>query len=106
METYSERVTKFFLQSVHTLKKESGMQRWNAICDDTVELAVAMAPKYFSSFLFSKEALWQLLFYPPQTPQESTLLSFFSTEKKSPDFLFLLVRALTDPPPDWWHEQS
>ncbi len=102
MNTYEQRVTRFFLQSLHTLKKESGAQRWNDICNDTIELVFQIAPNYFPSFLFSKETIWQLFFHPPQTIQESVLLVFFSTQEKSPDFLFTLLRALTDPPRSWW----
>ena len=105
METYSERVTRFFLQSLHTLKKESGGQRWNVICDDTVHLAMTIGPSYFSSFFqFQKEEIWQLFFHPPPRVQDSFLLQFFSQQDQSPSFLFLLLQALTDPPSSWWQD--
>lgn len=101
METYSERVTRFFLQSLHTLKKESGGQRWNEICNDAVELAFTKCPFYLA---FAKEDLWQLLFHPPPRVQDSFLLQFFSQQDQSPSFLFLLLQALTDPPSSWWQD--
>lgn len=91
-----ERVTRFFLQSLHILKKESGCQRWNAICDDTVEIAILQSPLYFPSFQFGKEQLWQLFFHPPTTIEESVILQFFTTQEKSPFFLFLLLQSLLD----------
>ena len=94
MESYPKRITHFFLQSIHTLKKESGGQRWNEICENTVENAFT----YFPSFPFSKDELWKLFFYPPQTIQDSLILSFFQREETSPKFLFLLLESLTDPP--------
>lgn len=102
METSSARITRFFLQSLQILKKESGSQRWNAICDDTVDLAIALGPKYFRSFQIEKDELWQLLFHPPQTIQESTILHFFFLQENTPMFLLILLQALTDPPKSWW----
>ena len=71
MDTYSTRLLQFFLQSIHTLKKESGGQRWNEICNATAELALVKNP---FSISFRKEELWKLFFHPPETIQESTIL--------------------------------
>lgn len=102
METYLTRVIQFFLQSIHTLKKESGGQRWNEICNATAELALVKSP---FSICFGKEELWSLFFHPPQTLEESPILLYFSTQEKFPQFLFLLLQALTDPPSSWWRTQ-
>lgn len=105
MESYSTRVTRFFLQSLHTLKKESGGQRWNEICDNTVVLALHEGPFYLPLISqITKEELWQLFFHPPSTLQESVLLQMFASQEQSPPFLFLLLQCLTDPPTQWWQQ--
>lgn len=102
MDTYTQRVTRLFLQTIHTLKNESGGQRWNAICEDTIDLAFYLWARYYSVPKVSRESLWQLLFYPPPSVQESSLLLFFASQEISPEFLFYLMQALTDPPASWW----
>ena len=102
METYSTRLIQFFLQSIHTLKKESGGQRWNEICNATAELALVKSP---FSISFGKEELWSLFFHPPETIQESKILQFFQKQEECSPFIFLLLQALTDPPNTWWKTQ-
>jgi hypothetical protein len=102
METHTQRVARLFLQTIHILKNESGGQRWNAICEDAVDLAFFLWARYFPVAPFSKESLWQLLFHPPTYVQESPILLFFVSQESSPEFIFSLMQALTDPPASWW----
>lgn len=101
METYAQRVTRFFLQSIHTLKKESGSQRWNEICENASFFAFMKLP--FPSE-FSQDSLWQLFFEPPATVQESPILLFFSKYEEFTELQFILLQILNDPPDYKWQE--
>lgn len=99
METYPQRVTRFFLQSIHTLKKESGGQRWNEICEHAAFFAFMKLP-----YGFSQDSFWQLFFEPPATIGESSILVYFSNSEDITDILFTLLHVLTDPPEYKWNE--
>ena len=103
MNHYSKRCIDFFLHSIHYLKSQSGGQRWNAICEDTVELFFDRFPKEIQN-PFTRESLWRFLFDPPNDPSDE-LYSVFSSlcaHETFVTFFFLILQSLLDPPSDWW----
>jgi hypothetical protein len=107
METYNQRTMRFFLQSITTLKKESGSQRWNAICEDAATLFERTYPKELGPLFLSHEEIWELLFEPPQTIQNPLYMKFEILCSKNIflDFFFRILQSLLDPPTQWWNDK-
>lgn len=88
MESYSTRSVRFFFKSIRTLKKESGGQRWNEICEDAASLFEHLYIKQVAPLHLDHQQLWDILFDPPQ-----------ETNDKFIDFFMIILQALLDPPP-------
>ncbi len=101
--SYNKRCMDFFLTSIQDLKKQSGGQRWNEICEDTVELFFAKFPETLGTNPFTREQLWQFLFESPDETSHE-LFSNLCRQKDFVDFFFLILQALLDPPADWWRD--
>ena len=107
MGSYEERVVRFFFQSISTLKKESGGQRWNAICEDAATLWKETYPTKLGTLHLSHEECWELLFEPPDTIQNPLYMKFEIVCSKPgfPEYFFLILHSLLDPPTSWWQTQ-
>jgi hypothetical protein len=107
METYEQRAIRFFLQSISTLKKESGGQRWNAICEDAATLWEQTYPKELGPLPLSHEQIWELLFEPPEQCQNPLYMRFevLCSKPGFLDFFFHILQSLLDPPAAWWQAQ-
>lgn len=107
MESYQQRVVRFFFQSIQTLKKESGGQRWNAICEDAATLWQLTWPKEFTPLHLSHEELWELLFEPPEDIRNPLYMKFeiLCAKPGFPEFFFHILHSLLDPPAAWWQAQ-
>lgn len=103
---YTKRSVDFFLESIRSLKKQSGGQRWNAICEDAVDLFFAIYPEALGKNPFKKEQVWNLFFEPPSDKNDE-LYQQFSYVCRSPifiDFFFQIIHSLLDPPANWWRD--
>ncbi len=102
MGDYIERFAQFFFQSLQTLKRESGGQRWNEICEDTVSLYFHDCQRKNLTSPYPYSEMWQMFFDPVYFYEkwDSLLIqsSFHTT-------LFLCLHALLDPPAEWWQAQ-
>jgi hypothetical protein len=107
MTTYQQRAFHFFLQSIHNLKKESGGQRWNAICEDSANLFEQTFPKDLGPLFLTHEEIWELLFEPPDSPSNPLYMKFeiLCSKDKFLDFFFKILHSLLDPPSSWWQAQ-
>ena len=107
METYNQRALRFFLQSITTLKKESGAQRWNEICEDAATLFETTYPSALGSNPLSHEQIWELLFEPPENYQNPLYMRFelLCSNNGFIDFFFKILQCLLDPPAQWWQSQ-
>jgi hypothetical protein len=105
MELYPQRAFRFFLQSIQTLKKESGGQRWNAICEDAATLFEQTFPKDLGPLYLSRDEVWELLFDPPESVQNPLYMKFeiLCSKEKFLDFFFIILQCLLDPPASWWN---
>jgi hypothetical protein len=104
MDLYSKRCIDFFLHSITYLKSQSGGQRWNAICEDAVELFFDRFPNGIEN-PYSRESLWRFFFDPPNDPGDE-LYSLFANLCKNKvfiDFFFHILQAFLDPPNHWWN---
>jgi hypothetical protein len=108
MQSYNTRAFHFFLQSLHALKKESGGQRWNAICEDAANLFETNYPKELSPLFLSHIEIWELLFEPPLDCREPLYMKFEMLCSKDIflDFFFKILQSLLDPPAAWWQKMS
>jgi hypothetical protein len=99
MDLYSKRCIDFFIHSITYLKSQSGGQRWNAICEDAVELFFEQFPKGLNN-PFTRESLWRFLFDPPNEPNDELYSTFVSlcVHQSFLDFFFLILQSLLDPP--------
>ena len=104
METYNARALRFFLQSIETLKKESGIQRWNEVCKDTTLLFEYHYTKEFGPLHLSQEEIFDLFFEPPHSPIDPLYMRFeiLCSNPKFIDFFMKIIQALLDPPISWW----
>ena len=104
MELYNQRAVRFFLQSIQTLKKESGGQRWNEICEDTATLFENLYTKEFGTLHLSHTQVWELFFHPPESNNDSLYMRFelLCSNDKFIDFFMKFLQALLDPPASWW----
>lgn len=107
MNTYQVRAVNFFLQSINDLKKESGGQRWNAICEDAATLWEQTYPSHLGILHLSHEELWELLFEPPMDVRNPLYMQFemLCAKPAFPDFFFRILHSLLDPPAAWWQAQ-
>ena len=107
MESYSTRSVRFFFKSIRTLKKESGGQRWNEICEDAASLFEHLYVKQFGPFHLDHQQLWDILFDPPQETNDLLYMRFelLCSNDKFIDFFMIILQALLDPPPSWWQTQ-
>lgn len=103
MSSYEERTADFFVQSVLYLKKRSGGQRWNSICEDTVEIFFDRFPNGINN-PFTRDSLWSSLFDP--TDELRLTLASLCKQEPIPEFLFLILQSLLDPPTHWWKDSS
>lgn len=99
--SYNKRCMDFFLTSIQELKKQSGGQRWNEICEDTVEFFFTKFPKTLGENPFTRDQLWQFFFEAPDKTSYK-LFSDLCKEKVFLDFFFIILQALLDPPAPWW----
>lgn len=104
MSDYTERSCAFFLHSLTYLKRQSGGQRWNDICSDTVDLFFTTFPPLPGGNPFTRETLWRFLFDPPTDPGDELHSAFASlcTHELFVRFFFLILHSLLDPPSHWW----
>lgn len=104
MGSYNQRAIHFFLQSIQTLKKESGGQRWNEICEDTASLFEHLYTKEFGTLHMSHKQLWELFFEPPESSNDPLYMRFeiLCSNDKFIDFFMKFIQALLDPPASWW----
>ncbi len=104
MESYNQRALRFFLQSITTLKKESGQQRWNEICEDAATLFEHLYIKEFGTLHLSHNQLWELFFEPPESVNHPLYMRFeiLCSNDKFIDFFMKCIQALLDPPSSWW----
>ena len=104
MTTYNQRAVRFFLQSIETLKKESGEQRWNTICDDVATLFEHLYTKEFGPLHMSHKQVWELFFEPPESNNDPLYMRFeiLCSNDKFIDFFMKFLQALLDPPTSWW----
>jgi hypothetical protein len=102
--SYNKRCVDFFLSSIQELKKQSGGQRWNEICEDTVELFFRKFPESLGENPFTREQLWHFLFESPDKTSYE-LFSNLSKHDEFLDFFFLILQALLDPPAEWWRSK-
>lgn len=107
METYNQRAMRFFLLSIQTLKKESGGQRWNAICEDAASLFEDLYRKEIGALHLSHEEIWQLLFEPPEASNDPLYMRFeiLCSNEKFLDVFMIVLQSLLDPPASWWRSQ-
>ena len=100
--TYNKRCVDFFFKSIQDLKSQSGGQRWNAICEDAVDLFFHRFPKEIGENPFTREELWKLFF---DLTDEELYNVFLNLSKRNEflDFLFLILQAFLDPPAAWWN---
>lgn len=107
METYQQRAVRFFLQSIQALKKESGGQRWNEICEDAATLWEHSYPKELGKLYLSHEELWELLFEPPSDIRNPLYMKFeiLCSNPSFLTFFFTILHALLDPPASWWQHK-
>lgn len=107
MNSYNTRAFTFFLQSIHSLKKESGGQRWNEICKDAAALFDTQFPPTLGPHPFSETQLWQLFFDPPQDTSNPLYQPFQQLCENDTfvTFFFTVLQALLDPPSVWWQAQ-
>lgn len=105
--SYEKRCVDFFFKSIDELKSQSGGQRWNAICEDTVCLFFDKYPKELGENPFSRERIWQLLFEGKPTQKQELYIPFLQLSERVEfvSFLFFLLQALLDPPNEWWKKQ-
>ena len=101
---YTKRCLDFFLNSIHDLKKQSGGQRWNAICEDATDLFFHNYPKRLGKVPIQRERFWQLLFDASLDKNDEIygIFTSFFEEEELVDLLFLLLQSLLDPPVNWW----
>lgn len=106
MKLYNTRAFEFFLQSIVFLKKESGGQRWNEICEDGATLFETNFPKEAGPQPFSHAEIWELLFDPPQESSKPLYKTFETLCENDlfVSFFFKILQALLDPPSLWWRE--
>lgn len=102
--SYNKRCVDFFFKSIQDLKSQSGGQRWNAICEDAVELFFTNYPEDLGINPFTRESLWQFLFDSPHT-EFYKVFEDLCKQNKFIDFFFIILQALLDPPADWWRSQ-
>lgn len=104
MESYQQRCVHFFLQSIQALKKESGGQRWNEICEDAATLFEHLYVKEFGPLHMGHQQIWELLFEPPQSTNDPLYMRFeiLCSNPKFVDFFMKILQALLDPPSSWW----
>jgi hypothetical protein len=103
MTEYSSRTAKYFLQFMRLMKNDSGILRWNSLCEDILKLYNI---RYPNNRPYDEIEFWNLIF-------ESDNISFIDMEIleekcKDPNFssfLFYLLHAFTDPPASWWNQQ-
>lgn len=107
MESYSTRSVRFFFKSIRSLKKESGGQRWNEICEDAASLFEHLYVKQFGPLHLDHQQLWELLFDPPQETNDPLYMRFeiLCSNPKFIDFFMTILQALLDPPASWWQTQ-
>ena len=107
MEPYNQRAVRFFFQSISTLKKESGAQRWNEICKDAAILWEETYPQELRPLFLSNEELWELLFEPPEDIRHPLYMKFeiLCAKPLFITFFFRILQALLDPPTAWWQSQ-
>jgi hypothetical protein len=108
MDTYEQRAVQFFLESIQTLKKKSGGQRWNAICEDASNFWEQTYPKELGPLHLSHEERWELLFEPPETIQNPLYMKFeiLCSKPLFIDYFFTVLQALLDPPAPWWYKKT
>jgi hypothetical protein len=99
---FTKRVASFFVKSIEDLKKESGGQRWNAICEDTALLFDSCCRKQQISQPYQQSEIWTLFFEPTKSYSEFEKLC---QEKALHPILFTCLHALLDPPASWWQDQ-
>lgn len=104
MQTYNTRTFRFFLQSIQSLKKESGGQRWNLICEDAAILFQKTYPKELGPLFLSHSEIWELFFEPPESLANPLYMKFEILCSKDIfiDFFFSILQSLLDPPASWW----
>lgn len=104
MNSYNTRCVQFFFQSIRSLKKESGQQRWNEICEDTASLFEHLYVKQFGTLHMNHQQIWELFFDPPQETNDPLYMRFeiLCSNDKFIDFFMIFLQALLDPPPSWW----
>lgn len=103
MDQYSNRCLDFYLHSITYLKSQSGGQRWNAICEDIVDLFFQRFPQELNN-PFTRESLWHFFFEPPMEPNEEQYRLFASlcTHPSFLTFFFSLLNYFLDPPQQFW----
>lgn len=102
--TYTKRCVDFFFKSIQDLKRQSGGQRWNEICEDAVDLFFVKYPKELGEVPFSRQQLWELFF--TSIPDEEATIRFLTLcqTPQFSDFLFVVLQAFLDPPAVWWRK--
>ena len=108
MQSYNQRAMQFFLQSIQSLKKESGGQRWNAICEDAAILFEGNYPKELGPLFLSHSEIWELLFEPPVDCCDPLYMKFeiLCSKDLFVDFFFTIIQSLLDPPSFWWQQKT
>ena len=108
MDPYNARSLHFFFKSIHSLKKESGGQRWNEICEDAASLFEHLYVKQVGPLHLDHQQIWELLFEPPQAMNDPLYMRFeiLCSNDKFIDFFMIILQALLDPPSSWWQDRS
>ena len=107
MEAYNQRAVRFFFMSIRSLKKESGGQRWNEICEDAASLFEHLYVKKFGPLYLNHQQVWELLFDPPEAVNDPLYMRFeiLCSKESFLDFFMIILQSLLDPPPSWWQKQ-
>jgi hypothetical protein len=99
---YTKRTVSFFVESIQFLKRNSGGQRWNEICEDTSALFFHLCKKQHISISYTSFQIWELFFEPLQSHE---ILEELCKSLDLQTVLFICLHALLDPPAFWWQTQ-